>query len=78
VRCRSLAAFGIAIIGFGLPTNGVEAATTTATTAIVVLSLVVVTGYAGSSRSRSSRSRARAPGSRRLVVNYDFPSSWRP
>ena len=42
-----LAAFGIAIIGFGLPTNGVEAATTTATTAIVVLSLVVVTGYTG-------------------------------
>ena len=42
-----LAALGIAIIAFGLPTNGVEAATTTATTAIVVLSLVVVTGYAG-------------------------------
>ncbi len=42
-----LAALGIVIIGFGLPTNGVEAATTTATTAIVVLSLVVVTGYAG-------------------------------
>jgi len=34
-----LAAFGIAIIAFGLPTNGVEAATTTATTAIVVLSM---------------------------------------
>src|SRR5262245_15998296 len=42
-----LAAAGVAIIAFGLPTNGVEAATTTATTAIVVLSLVVVTGYAG-------------------------------
>ena len=37
----------VLLIAFGLPTNGVEAATTSATIAIVLLSLVVVTGYAG-------------------------------
>jgi ABC-type branched-subunit amino acid transport system ATPase component/branched-subunit amino acid ABC-type transport system permease component len=69
-----LAALGIAIIGFGLPTNGVEAATTTATTAIVVLSLVVVTGYAGQlSLAQFALAGTGAWIAARLVVNYDFP-----
>ena len=69
-----LAALGIAVIGFGLPTNGVEAATTTATTAIVVLSLVVVTGYAGQlSLAQFALAGTGAWIAARLVVNYDLP-----
>ena len=69
-----LAAVGIAIIGFGLPTNGVEAATTTATTAIVVLSLVVVTGYTGQlSLAQFALAGMGAWIAARLVANYDFP-----
>ena len=69
-----LAAAGIAIIAFGLPTNGVEAATTTATTAIIVLSLVVVTGYAGQlSLAQFALAGTGAWIAARLVVNYDLP-----
>ncbi len=69
-----LAAAAIAIIGVGLPTDGVEAATTTATTAIVVLSLVVVTGYAGQlSLAQFALAGTGAWIAARLVVNYDLP-----
>ena len=67
-------AIGFAVIAFGLPTNGIEAATTTATTAIIVLSLVVVTGYTGQlSLAQFALAGAGAWIAARLVVNYDFP-----
>jgi sulfate-transporting ATPase len=70
----ALVAIGIALVAFGLPANGVEAATTTATTAIIVLSLVVVTGYAGQlSLAQFALAGAGAWIAARLVVNHDLP-----
>jgi len=69
-----LFAAGLAIVAFGLPANGVEAATTTATTAIIVLSLVVVTGYAGQlSLAQFALAGMGAWIAARLVANYDVP-----
>ncbi|HEX9258588.1 MAG TPA: ATP-binding cassette domain-containing protein, partial [Acidimicrobiales bacterium] len=67
-------AAGFALIAFGLPSNGVEAATTAASTAIVVLSLVVVTGYAGQlSLAQFALAGTGVWIAARLVVNYDVP-----